>query len=469
MTSQSDIDSIFFPHTRSCENREKHCEEQCKKFRIRNKTAWLVWSRAGALFFLPILLFALLSVFEKTLPASEESKPESADSESQIVFSAMLRSIDSFLNYVDQTLIADADTKAHFRAERLTQTQLYTADGSDFSRPIGLIVKTDGKTLLPYYFFPVKENVRRLNNIILLPQIYLPIKDEYGPTNRYQVRQDIPVLGGFHVFYWPLEPLLAQEQNGWIWVTTAKGFDRLPKEPLDLLPDFHWNEGELFQMKFNAQHLSQELGDGLLQLARAVVCDAPKAMWSEKKVGPSGAQWGNICYQYALRVLHGTQSLKMSCAARKSRMTFTLDWQIDPQSEWAKLFRLQVDRVGKHPTLDSMYPHKNVPEAFKNILLTDEEQKLIQTIQAARKVSHMPEWFWSFTLPEQIIRDGQRQGLATENLKFTPQSCSLVADIAGAFFSQRLSTQLRSQNEEQKKKQEEKKKRKKIDQFDITF
>ncbi len=487
MTSQSDIDSVFYLYARSCVcgNRKKHCTEQCKK--SPNRFVRLVGTRASTLVLWSIsLLFtgALLTVFDKTLPASEsnkavqskavqskavQSKTETADTGTQTVFSALFRGVDSLLNYVDQTLSTDVKTRAYFLAERLEQTRLYTADGPDFSRPIGLIVQTDGQTLLPYYFFPVKENVRRLNNIVLLPQIYLPVKDEYGPTDRYQVRQDIPVLGGFHIFYWPLEPLLAREQNGWIWITTSKGLARLPKEPLDLLPGFHWKEGELFQMKFNAQHLPQPFGDGLVELARAAACDAPRAMWSEKKVGPDGGQWGNVCCQYALRALRGTRSLEVSCVAQKNRMTFTGNWQIDPQSDWARFFDLQVNRHGKYPTLTTMYPHEEIPKAFQNILLPNEEQKLLQTIQAARKVSRTPEWFWSFALPEEVLRESQRRGLITESMKFTPQSCSLVAEIGGAFFAKRIPAKLRSENEEKKKSLDEKKKRRKPDQFDITF
>lgn len=402
----------------------------------------------------------------KSDKSNKESKPVA--SEMKTVFSVLFHSVDSFLNYVDLTLGADLKTQAFFRAERLDQTQVFTADGPDFTRPIGLVVKSNGETLLPFYFFPVKENVARLNNIVVLPQIFLPIKDEYGPTNRYQIRQDIPVLGGFHIFYWPLEPLLAQEQNGWIWVTTMKGFDVLPKKPLDLLPGFRWNEGEILQMKFNGEHLPRPLGDGLLQIARAVVCDAPKAMWSEKNVGPQGSQWGNVCYQYALRVLHGTESVELSCLTRKTRMTLKLDWHVDPRSDWAQLFKLQTSRPENIPILQTLYPDADIPEAFRNILLTDDEKELLHTIQSARKVSRSPEWFWPFNLPDQSIRQGRRQGLVTETLSITPQGCTLVCEMAGAFSARQIASS-RNTQEEQEKKMKTKTKEKKTEQFDITF
>ncbi|MDO5553027.1 MAG: hypothetical protein Q4G68_04645 [Planctomycetia bacterium] len=190
-------------------------------------------------------------------PEADSAQP-SAFPGDKTVFVALVRSIDSFFDALELTLKSDKKSLASFALNRDFLEETMTQDGPDFARPFGLVFRKGPQGLFPIFFIPVTDNIKKLNNIILLPQIFQQVKDEYGPTNRYKVRQDIAVLGGLHYFYWAEEQLYAEERDGWLWVTTEQGFNRLPRDPKEAFPDKKYRNGEVFWAWLDKTQLTPE-------------------------------------------------------------------------------------------------------------------------------------------------------------------------------------------------------------------
>ena len=101
-------------------------------------------------------LFAALALVVPFSFVSAAAKAPDADSR-PVVFYAVFKGIDPFLDFVETTVANDPKASAFLRVERQEWNAMLAADGPDLTRPIGLVVRLDGQTLVPTYFFPVKE------------------------------------------------------------------------------------------------------------------------------------------------------------------------------------------------------------------------------------------------------------------------------------------------------------------------